>query len=132
MISLFKKQTKSGLVMSITNINIPYTKMVEILGKPHEIEHHEILNYDVKAVWELSFLDINFHIEYNSNEYTTDYMGKHKIGHHKLFSLEEIPFGKIRGLRELSILFIYPVLQIEAGMTDVAYHYPIKYLFEEL
>jgi len=67
----------------------------------------------VAAKWEFSVLDQRIEIEYDSDDWTTDYMSKNKLQHYTIQPLEKVTFGKIYGKRELVENLIIPLIYVE-------------------
>jgi len=113
MFSFLKKVKNSiGIEMSVVRLEISYNDIVEMLGQPHITkEEYPSLGYINVAHWDVSFLNKNFSIRYNSDDWAKwQYSEVEKKKKWKVPKLEKTTWGNIIGQREISNYILMPIL----------------------
>ena len=109
---LGKTKSLAGMEMSVVRLEIPYLDIVKLLGPPHLTkEEYPSLGYITVAHWDVSFLDENFSIRYNSDDWAQWQYGEvEKRKRWTVPRLEEIMFGNIVGERYIINYILMPAL----------------------
>lgn len=120
-------KSQVGMEMSVTKIDIPYSKIVEILGPPQKgnagNQRSKALGYATEAEWMFEFFDIPFKIRYDSSDWVMRYLERQKtVKSQKIPPLEKIDWGEIIGRREFVEDIVKKILIVQADMPIPSFH----------